>query len=258
MKFIANRKIILYLLIIIAVLVVILGVARYLLPQRPDHATKSKELEEDILKIISLQAEQIEHLNNVLPYDREIAAKFDIPEKDLATTQSDVLLKHFSRGPMRVWFGMYDNDPNMGITRALRASKTLAALFGRRDIIPAIIKVYQETHLEPDKMQDIDPGTTSMSLMIIDEFLMYPPVFEKVAGYEKQILLLLCERYRKMEMVNSSNPDTPVYSAIYISTKNLTLLLLKRVAPSLHNSLVNEKELTKLFEQVEYAIREAR
>lgn len=268
MKLVANRKVILCLLTVITGLALILGISRYILPKKPTPTITDEvhnettsylqkdvqdlsHLEDDILQMISLKADQIRQLNKVLPHDRKMAAKFDIPEKDLATTPSDVLCKHFfAVSPLRIWFGMYD-DRNMGITRAIRGSSTLGTLFGREDIIPAIIKVYQETPLEPEKMQDLDPGTTSMSLMTIDEFLIYPPVFEKVAGYEKQILSVLCDRYRRMERVNSSRADDPLYGAIYSSTKHLILLLLERVRPSLHNSLVRERKYSKLVAQVE-------
>lgn len=269
MKLAANRKVILCLLTVSAGSALIAGVSRYILRKKPTHETASykqgdiydlSQLEDDILQMVSLQAEDITHLNNVLPHDLRSSAKFDIPEKDLATTPSDVLCKHFfAVSPLRITFGLYDgsNPRIMGITRAIRSSSTLGTLFYREDIIPGIIKFYQETPLEPEKMQDLEPGTTSMSLMATDEFLMYPPVFERSAGYEKQILSILCDRYRRMEKVNSSRPDDdPLYGGIYNSTKNLALLLLEHVRPSLHNSLAHETEESKLFAQVENVLKE--
>lgn len=199
-------------------------------------------IDEDVIGTVELQAELIRQLNEVLPYDREIAAKYDIPEKDMETTQSDVLCRHFAYSPMRVWFGLYD-DRNIGIYKSLRASNTLATLYNREDIIPAIVKFYKETPIEPDKMQDLRPSKVSLALKTVDEFVMYPPVFDKVAGFEEQLLRHLCDRYRRLEKVKSLNPDEPVYGVVYNTTKQLALRLVERVRPSLYKSLVSNRTI---------------
>lgn len=291
MRLAANRKMVLFLAVPAAVLALIIAISLYILPEKePSRVSKDtpqervenettpaitheapgnsvpyqpediydlSHLEDDILQEVELKTEQIRQLNKTLHHDRKLAAKFDIPDEDLATTPSDVLCKHFfAVTPMRVWFGMYD-DRNMGITRAIRGSKTLGTLFGRKDVIPGIVKVYKETPLEPEKMQDMDAGTTSMALMTIDEFMIYPPVFERSVGYEKEILSILCDRYKRMEKVNASRPpNDPIYSATYNSTKTLALLLVERVKPGLHNSLVTETSYSRMFARIEDCVKE--
>lgn len=136
---------------------------------------------------------------------------------------------------------MKGGDHNIGIFRSLRASNTLATLYNREDIIPAIIKFYKETSIEPDKMQDLRHSKVSLALKTVDEFVMYPPVFDKVAGFEEQLLRHLCDRYRRLEKVNSLNPDEPVYGVVYNTTKQLALRLVERVRPSLYKSLVSNR-----------------
>jgi hypothetical protein len=199
-------------------------------------------IDEDVIGMIEPRLELMIQLNEVLPYDREKAAKYDIPEKDMATTQSDVLCRHFAYSPIRVWFGLYD-DRNIGIFRSLRASNTLATLYAREDIIPAIIKFYKETPIEPEKMQDLKPSKVSLALKTVDEFVMYPPVFNKVAGFEEELLRHLCDRYRRLDKVNSLNPDEPVYGVVHNTTKELALRLVERVRPSLYKSLASNKTI---------------
>ncbi len=208
-------------------------------------------LDEVILNRTALQFEEMEQLNAVLPYDREIAARYDLPEKELATTPTQVLCQHFMRSPMRVWFHMYDNS-YLGVARALRASATLSTLFQREDLIPAMVKMYEDTPLEPENMKKLKPALVSMSLLAADEFLLYPPVFDQVAGHEKEILRHLCDRYRRMTVVNASRPqDRPVYSAVFNTTFELARRLMEQLDPGLSVALRSEKDETRFFARIE-------
>jgi len=126
-----------------------------------------------------LNAEDILHLEGVLPYDKKIAAKFDMPLDEIKTAKSSVLCKHyFLRTPGKVLFGLYD-DRNFGITRAIRASATLSALVNREDVVDGMCEYNRDILDNEIENKQHEPGKISRSLMCSDELLMYPAVFVK-------------------------------------------------------------------------------
>lgn len=200
--------------------------------------------DEELFRKAGMTDEQVEHLNKVLPYDREIFAKSDIPEEQLSTTPTDKLWWHFSVStPMYIHFGLYDN-PNKGITRATRGSRTLSTLISREDMIEAIVKAYSEVPIEPEKMRDYgieSAGKISMALHASDQLLMYPPVFEKTKGHERELLSHLCQRYRRMTRVNQRYEkmgmgEYHAYSAVFNTTKTLALRFLERLDPQAYDN----------------------
>ena len=133
--------------------------------------------------------------------------------------------------PGVVFFGMY-NDQNLGIRRALQASKTLQAFVERPDVMNGFIEVYQKIELDPEKNEELPGGRISMAVMHTDQLLLYPEIFEKSSGYEKEMLAILCERYNLMKDINlryeeADGKDT-VYSASFNTTKLLTFRLLEK------------------------------
>jgi hypothetical protein len=198
-----------------------------------------------------LKVDQMLQLESVLPYDKELAVKHDLPDDKLKTVPSSVLCRHFFRSPLRVWFGLYD-ERNMGITRALRGSKTLAELYSRADMLDGMLEFYRASNDEIPSNQK-DAGEISMSLLVCDELLMYPPVFSKAKGREKEILNLLCRRYQLMTEANRLAGKNAPYGASFESTKQLALGLIKQidstrnwVPPKIEQELAWYKEIEHL------------
>ena len=228
-----------------------------------DSVSLNKALEAYIEK--AFDADQIIHLNGVLPHDKKIAAEHDIPEQELSKTPTDILCRHFVGSPMRVWFGMYD-DVNFGITRAIRASATLSALINREDMVEGMIKMYSETIIDPENTQAAELGSISMALMASDELLTYPPIFERTKGYGKDLLLHLCNRYKRMREVNEkceSKGENPPYGASLSSARKVALLLLKRFDNKLYDKWQDQfkdkgkltKDEDRLFEEIEQQLK---
>ncbi len=213
------------------------------------------------------------HLSKVLPYDKEIAASMDIPEEELPSTLTDQLCWHCINGPARTWFTLY-SDPNLGIERALQASTALATLVDREDFMESVIKVYGEAPIEvyigkADQMMydgvpiedytkkadhedyirlfedmaenpDIVLPQLSLALYTCDQLLMYPPVFEKTKGHEKELLSHLCDRYRRMVKTNEAMEKMGrqgPYSVAFNTTKQLAMRLMVRLDPRSYRAL---------------------
>jgi hypothetical protein len=169
------------------------------------------------------------HLDGVLGYDREIAAKFDLPPDKLKTASTEELASYFFAGPMPGgWFLLYD-DPNKGIERALRASATLLEVTNREDLVEGIAAMCAHTDIESVlRLEEAgERGRVSMSLFWADQFLIYPPVFARTKGKEKELLPLLCDRYRRMSAVNRAKPENPPYGAVFSTTKQLAMSLIR-------------------------------
>jgi len=134
-------------------------------------------------------------LDGVLKFDREIASREDMTSEEMNKGSTAALLKHFLSSKMAVWLSLYD-DPNMGVRRSLRGSRTLAEGFRRPDIIQAFIDWNQ--NLIP-VLNQMAPGNAmgkgiSSRIMGGDALLQYPEMVKKWKGFEKPLLRVMCER----------------------------------------------------------------
>ena len=204
------------------------------------------KLNNDILREMSEEGlanpELIRQLNEVLPYDKEIAARTDIPAEKIPDTPTNVLLGHFITKGYTAVFGLYDN-PDIGIFRAMRSSRTLAAFISRPDMMDGFVKVYREMELDPDKNKDVrHRGAVSIALVSADELLMFPIVFNRSRGYEKQLLDALCKRYRKMKEINRAyrekyGEEQEPFGGSFATTTELAFRLLERVDKKTYDRL---------------------
>lgn len=205
-----------------------------------------------------IKADWIRHLNRIVPRDKERFARFDIPEEQLSTTPTDMLCWHFVSSRMTGPMLLYDN-PNIGILRCILASRTLSTLISREDMIEGMIKMYSEVPIEePEKKHHQRPKRISWALKAADELMMFPPIFEKTKGHEKELLFHLCQRYRRMVRVNEryeSMGKKPPYVLVFHTTRLLTLRLVQNLDPQVYDgwkdsSIGDELLLSKTIEQI--------
>jgi hypothetical protein len=97
--------------------------------------------------------------------------------------------------------------------------------------VEGIIRLYSNAPVEPERMKDVKPGRVASALLICDELVMYPAVFERTQGYEEELLRVICERYNRMSEVNEKRGDDPLYGAVLNTSRELALRLLKNVDP---------------------------
>lgn len=183
------------------------------------------------------QSELKKMLDEILPYDRENFARFDLPREDLDRATSAQLSRHFADSPMYAVFGLYDNV-NVGIYRVAQASATIQELLARDDMVDGIVEYYQEANQEIMSRQSESlprhDRPLSNGLMALDELLMYPDIFERTRGHERRILKVLKERYEAMTAANARHiqlTGEELYSVSLGTTKALSVKLLERIDP---------------------------
>lgn len=174
------------------------------------------------------------HLDAVAEIDQgKTAPRFDMTAEEIEKASSVELVMHFTASPLRVWFGLYD-DRNLGVRRAIRGSRTLQAFVQRPDMIEAIV---ESNRIRMAEIREARPGSEiteglSMHLMCCDELLLYPEVFEKTRGHEKDLLQVMCERYRAMVEANARFPkETEPFGASFTTITQVVLQLAQRIDP---------------------------
>jgi hypothetical protein len=178
-----------------------------------------------------LTREQIRGLDGVLDYDKELANRWDAPAERIPRMSTADLLKYFAASPLRVPLMLYD-DPNLGIARAIRVSTTLTEAVNRKDLIEGWMEMNRELMRDFEKRNSQSNGETSSSLLSADQLLLYPPVFKKTRGREKELLRFVSRRYRWMQEVNKSKgKGASVFSASLGSAAQLAVKLAQALEP---------------------------
>lgn len=178
----------------------------------------------------------MKNLDEVLPHDKEIAARFDLPREELDRATSAQLSRHFAKGPLWIWFGFYD-DVNIGIYRASRASATLEELTNRADMVDGVIEFFEVANQEISKPQpspEMADFPLSSGLEAMDKLLMYPDVFEKTQGLERRLLQVLRDRHEAAAAANAVSIEQTgdeLFSVSLGTAKALSLKLLARIDP---------------------------
>jgi len=193
-----------------------------------------------------------EQLENVLPYDEEIAAKWDLPADEIAKAPSVKLLTHFSASPMRVWLGLYE-QPDIGARRAIRGSKSLAALVKRDDMMQAFVDwnkqyIEQINNLQSDSTNG---GELSSQIVACDDLLRSGEILQKSKGHERELLKVLCERYRVMTETNLLfDTDNKPFGASFNSLVHLIKSMADVIDPTANWNRGDEAELVSRAESL--------
>lgn len=217
-------------------------------PQLPPDMIETDKRESPAERAAAIQ----EQLDGVLKYDEEIAAKWDLPADEVARAPSVKLLTHFSASPMRVWLGLYE-QPEIGALRAIRGSKSLAALVQRPDMIEAFIEWNKQYIEQINQLQSdsTNGGELSSQIVACDDLLRSGEILQKTKGYERELLKVLCERYRAMTETNALfDADNKPFGASFNSLVHLIKSMADVVDPTANWNHGDEAELVARAESL--------
>lgn len=199
-----------------------------LLAPRPPVPVNTTEVPDKRLSPAEREVEVQEQLEAVSPFDRELSAKFDLSPEEIEKAPTAKLLNHFSTSGMRVWLGLYD-EADIGVRRAIRGSTTLAAFVKRPDMMDGFIQ-WNKQYIE--EIRNLTPESTtggelSSHLVASDDLLKFRGIFQRAKGRERELLGVLCERYRAMVEANALfDEEHKPFGASF----NALLLIIKELA----------------------------
>jgi hypothetical protein len=147
---------------------------------------------------------------------------------------------------------LYD-DPNLGIRRAARASRTLEEFLHRQDAMEGVVAFYAQMTEELEGKGGRGAGSASLALGAADCLVMYPSMFDRTKGHEADLLQLLCERHRKMTAINQELGDDAPYGVAFNTMRALAVRLLDRLEPPMAKRLrqADIEEEPRLYREIE-------
>ncbi|MES2460295.1 MAG: hypothetical protein V4671_06910 [Armatimonadota bacterium] len=182
---------------------------------------KQQETQNEAAQVSGLKGKELTefkaNMDSLQVTDKEMWSTGDVSSEKARSMTTEELIMQTCRQKLWLILSLYPGSPKVALYRVSRCSNSLTELLSRKDFAPAFLKAYSSFDANPKTNPYYEAMGGPFGLGWILALQGYSALKNQMAGHEKEILLVLCKKYREVKKVNASYPKGQhVYSTTFV------------------------------------------